>query len=111
MGVAACLFLLVLPSLALADIVWWGTAVRTALSQLRISTQSSQSARPLPLITARHGLEVSDPAAMPAKAEPNMVGDIIVHKVKTQPIHSGAWTQHGQESGAIQTSTEPGPLQ
>jgi hypothetical protein len=96
--VAACVFSLVLPSLVLAGIVWWGITTRPAAgtnATLRAGAEPSQSARSLPVITAR-SLHAAEGAATLANVKPSLAEDIIVHRVKTEPV-PGVWEQPDHE--------------
>jgi hypothetical protein len=84
---AICFFFLVLPSMALAAIVWWGgTAPAKGLEAAGYASASptqtaSQSLRPLRNLQEATGLP----------AVSNAQSDIVIHKVKTQPIAAGTW--------------------
>jgi hypothetical protein len=80
-----CSFFLVLPSLALAAIMWWGAISGAAGGPevvagdaSAISTQSANPGIPLPR---------SPKAVAAAQTVSNVQSDIIIRKVKTQPIH------------------------
>lgn len=109
-----CLFFLVLPSLALAGIVGWGTMLRPATglrAEIRVDAGPSQGARPSPLITSHPNDEAAEGATL-TEANPNAPGDIIVRKVKTQSIAPSRWASPKRESeDAVQASTELGPSQ
>lgn len=76
---ASCFFFLVLLSLPLATIVWWGVTAPTAKGREAgyASTLSAQA--------ASH--ETTE-----GQAVPRAQLDIVVHKVKTQPIAARAWS-------------------
>ena len=109
-----CLFFLVLPSLALAGIVWWGTMPRPATglqAEIRVDAGPSQAARPSPPTTAHPSDEAAEGAKL-TNANPDAPGDIIVRKVKTQLVTPSRWVPSKHESDdAIQASTELGPSQ
>jgi hypothetical protein len=86
------LLFVALPSLALATIVWWGTTAPVATggvvghaSALSAQTASQGVRRP-------HGLQE---AIGVRSAQP----DIVIHKVRTQPITAGAWEGPGSDTG------------
>lgn len=112
--IAACLLSLVLPSLALAGMIWWGTTTRPATAlqaELRVNTEPSQAKRPLPVITARRSIKAAEDSTTAANKKPDLAEDIIVHKVRTEPIQ-GVWERpHHERDGAIQLSTELESLQ
>lgn len=90
-----CSFLLILPSLALAAIMWWGATSGVAGGQevaagdaSAISTQSAN-----PGIAPPRNLA----AATAAQTVSNAQSDIIVHKVKTQAIDGGALESAGSQ--------------
>jgi hypothetical protein len=83
-----CSFLLVLASLTLAAIMWWG-ATRGAAGGAEVAAReasaiSTQSANPRNL-----------KAAATAQTVSNTQSDVIIHKVKTQPIDGGALESTG----------------
>jgi hypothetical protein len=80
-----CSFFLVLPSLALATIVWWGATKTEAVGgpEVAANNASAESAQlGNPAITTPGTLR----AAAGAQTISNIPSDIIVHKVRTQPI-------------------------
>jgi len=79
-----CLFLLLVPSLGVATIMWRGFVSEPAQEPgLTVGATSAAAAQlPAPAITALLDLESAAPAQTPSNNQP----DIIVHKVKTQPI-------------------------
>jgi len=79
-----CLFLLLVPSLGVATIMWRGFVSEPALEPgLTVGATSAAAAQlPAPAITALLDLESAAPTQTPSNNQP----DIIVHKVKTQPI-------------------------
>lgn len=79
--VAACLFLGVLPSLALAGIVWWGSTTRP-MAEFTAERHVETSSVVVPQVDAEADTEV----LVPAKQNPDNLGGMIVHKVKIQPI-------------------------
>jgi hypothetical protein len=79
--VAAFLFLGVLPSLALAGIVWWGSTARTA-AEFTAAPHVETSSVVVPQVDAQADTE----GLVPAKQNPDNLGGMIVHKVKIQPI-------------------------
>jgi hypothetical protein len=85
---AICLFLVVLPSLALAAIVWWGVKAPTAKGP----EEAAGYASPASAQAASQGLTPSRSVqeASEGQAAPTAQSDIVIHKVKTQPIPAGA---------------------
>jgi hypothetical protein len=86
---AACLLFVVLPGLALAAIVWLGGAAPAAKGP----EQAAGYASPSSAQAASQGLgpprglqEATD-----VQAVSNAQSDIVIRKVKTQPIAAGAW--------------------
>ena len=81
---AMCSVLLVLPSLALATIVWWAATNRSARGpEVAAGTASAVTVQSgSPAVTLR------TPAA--AQTASNDQSGIIIHKVKTQPITGDA---------------------
>jgi hypothetical protein len=80
-----CLFLLLLlPSLGVATIVWGGFVSEPAQEPgLTVGNSSAAAAQlPAPAITALLDLKSAAPTQTPS----NDQSDIIIHKVKTQPI-------------------------
>ena len=86
---AICLFFLVLPSLALATIVWFGATAPAArgpeeavgyASSLSSQT-ASQGLGPPPSLRESTGVQ----------AVSNAQSGIVIRKVKTQPIAAGTW--------------------
>ena len=78
----ACLFLLILPGLALGAIVWCGTRMAdTSSPEVLASDASSLSPRPARSIVTR-GNDSSQTAS-------NAQSDIIIHKVRTERIDIG----------------------
>jgi hypothetical protein len=78
-----CLFFLVLPSLALAMIVWSATKNGSAKGmEVAADNASAVSAQASPAITPLRNL----PAAGAAKTASNAQSGIIIRRVKTQPI-------------------------
>jgi hypothetical protein len=86
---ANCLFFLVLPSLALATIVWWDATAPAAKAWEEAACVASPSAAQ----AARQGIvpprDLQE--ATGVQAMPNAHSDIVIHKVKTQPITAGAF--------------------
>lgn len=85
-----CSFLLILPSLALAAIMWWGATSGAAGGPEAVagdaSAISTQSANPRNLTAAATEQNVS-----------NAGSEIIIHKVKTQPIDGSALELTGSQ--------------
>jgi hypothetical protein len=83
------LFFLVLPSLALAAIVWWGATAPAAKGLEEAAGYASAS----PAQAASRGLRPprSLQEATGVQAVSNAQSDIVIHKVKTQPIAAGTW--------------------
>jgi hypothetical protein len=85
-----CSFLLILPSLALAAIMWWGATSGAAGGPEAVagdaSAISTQSANPRNLTAAAAEQTVS-----------NAGSEIIIHKVKTQPIDGSALESTGSQ--------------
>jgi hypothetical protein len=83
------LFFLVLPSLALAAIVWWGATAPAAKGLEEAAGYASAS----PAQTASRGVRPprSLQEATGVQAVSNAQSDIVIHKVKTQPIAAGTW--------------------
>ena len=86
-----CSFLLILPSLALAAIMWWGATTSGAAGGPEAvagdaSAISTQSANPRNLTAAAAEQTVS-----------NAGSEIIIHKVKTQPIDGSALESTGSQ--------------
>jgi hypothetical protein len=83
-----CSFLLILPSLALAAIMWWGATSGAAGGPEAVvgdaSAISTQSANPRNLTAAATEQTVSG-------------SEIIIHKVKTQPIDGSALESTGSQ--------------
>ena len=84
--VAICLFFLVLPSLALAAIVWLGATAPAAKGPEAAASSSSSQ-------TASQGVRPprSLQEATEVQAVSNAQSDIVIRKVKTQPIAAGTW--------------------
>lgn len=86
---AVSLFFLVLPSLALAAIVWWG-----ATAPARGLEEAAGYASAPPPAQAASG-ELRQPRSLQettgAQAVSTARSDIIIRKVKTQPIAAGTW--------------------
>jgi hypothetical protein len=84
---AVCLFFLVLPCLALAAIVWWGTLVpankRPEDSARYARASSAQAASQV--ITSPSSLQ--EPTGTQAVSKDQ--SDLVIRKVKTQPISAG----------------------
>lgn len=85
-----CSFLLILPSLALAAIMWWGATSGAAGGPEAVagdaSAISTQSANSRNLTAAATEQTVS-----------NAGSEIIIHKVKTQPIDGSALESTGSQ--------------
>ena len=85
-----CSFLLILPSLALAAIMWWGATSGAAGGPEAVagdaSAISTQSANPRNLTAGATEQTVS-----------NAGSEIIIHKVKTQPIDGSALESTGSQ--------------
>ena len=79
--VAAIFLFLVLPSLALAAIVWWGATAPAREAAGYSSAPPTQAARPPRSLQETTG----------AQAVSTARSDIIIRKVKTQPIAAGTW--------------------
>ena len=79
-----CLFLLLVPSLGVATIMWGGfMSEPTQEPGLTVGNSSAATAQlPAPAITAVLDLKSAAPTQTPS----NNQSDIIIHKVKTQPI-------------------------
>jgi hypothetical protein len=93
---AICLFFLVLPSLALAAIVWWGGTAPAAKGPEEAAgyasaspAQASQRLRPPRSLQEATGVQ----------AVSNAQSDIVIHKVKTQPIAAGTWGGPDSDGG------------
>ena len=86
---AICLFFLVLPSLALAAIVWLGATAPAAEGPEDAAGYASAP----PAQTASQGLRPprSLQEATGVQAVSNAQSDIVIRKVKTQPIAAGTW--------------------
>ncbi len=83
-----CLLLLVLPSLALATILWCGTGIAdTGAPAIVVGGASSLPARLATVVTGP-----TDEAQTISDAQ----SDIIIHKVKTERINGGAWAERDQ---------------
>src|SRR5689334_19334509 len=85
-----CSFLLILPSLALAAIMWWGATTSGAAGGPEAvagdaSAISTQSANP------------RKTAAAAEQTVSNAGSEIIIHKVKTQPIDGSALESTGSQ--------------
>jgi hypothetical protein len=82
--VAMCSFLLILPSLALAILLWWASADRSAREpEVAATTASAATVQSVsPVVTPPGTLRA--PAA--AQTAANDQSGIIIRKVKTQPI-------------------------
>jgi len=91
---AICLFFIVLPSLALAAIVWLGSTVPTAKGPEKGAGYASPSSAQ----ATSQGLTQppSLQEATGAQAVSNAQSDIVIRKVKTQPISAG--TSAGPDS-------------
>ena len=76
-----CVLLLVLPSLALAAIVWCGTQIEPELS---VGASS---------FSARLASSVVTNSNDPAPAASNVQSDVIIHKVKTERIDAIPWVE------------------
>ena len=97
---AFCLFFLVLPSLALAAIVWWGATAPASKGPEEAAGYASPSSAQ----AASQGLTPppSLQEATGVQAVSNARSDIVIHKVKTQPITAGTWeSQDGRPSAEI----------
>ena len=79
-----CLFLLLVPSLGVATIMWGGFVSEPAQEPgLTVGNSSAAAAQlPAPAITALLDLKSAAPTQTPSNDQP----DIIIHKVKTQAI-------------------------
>src|SRR5262249_47046254 len=79
-----CLFLLLVPSLSVATIMWRGFVSEPAQEPgLTVGNSSAAAAQlPAPAIMASLDLKSAAPTQTPSNNQP----DIIIHKVKTQPI-------------------------
>jgi len=79
-----CLFLLLLASVGVATIMWGGFVIEPAQEPgLTVGISSAAAAQlPAPAITALLDLTSAAPTQTPS----NNQSDIIIHKVKTQPI-------------------------
>ena len=81
-----CLVLFVLPGLALTAIVWYGTRmVEIGAPEVVVGDASSLAARSARSVVAR-------PSDAPQTVS-NVQSDIIIHKVKTEPIEGDAWAE------------------
>jgi hypothetical protein len=81
-------FFLVLPSLALAAIVWWGATSSADKGPQEAAGYASAS----PALAAIQSLRPprnQEATGLPAVS--NAQSDIVIHKVKTQPIAAGTW--------------------
>ena len=96
---ASCLFFLVLPSLTLATIVWWGVTAPTAKGREEEASTLSAQAASQGLRPPRSLHETTDGQAVP-KAQ----SDIVIHKVKTQPISARAWGGPDRDGRSAQIS-------
>jgi hypothetical protein len=89
-----CTFILVLPSLSLAIIVWWAATNRLGgRPELAASDPSAVSAQLSPAGTAWDHAQAA--AALQSAADAR--SDIVIHKVKTQPITGDAWGEPNRE--------------
>jgi len=84
---AIFLFFLVLPSLALATIVWLGATAPAANGLEEAAGYASAS----PAQAANRGLRPPREEATGVQAVSNAQSGIVIRKVKTQPIAAGAW--------------------
>ena len=84
---AIFLFFLVLPSLALATIVWLGATAPAAKGLEEAAGYASAS----PAQAANRGLRPPREEATGAQAVSNAQSGIVIRKVKTQPIAAGTW--------------------
>jgi hypothetical protein len=86
---AICLLFVVLPSLALATIVWWGATAPAAKGPEEAAGYASA------LSAQAASQDISPPRSLQeatgVQTVPNAQSDIVIHKVKTQPIAAGAW--------------------
>ena len=85
-----CSFFLVLPSLALATIVWWGATKNGTVGGPEVAADDASAVSAQlgnPAITPLRNLQ----GAAAAQTVANAQSDIIIHKVKTQPITGDAW--------------------
>lgn len=95
---AICLFFLVLPSLALAAIVWWGaTAPAKGLEQAAGYASASPTQAASQHLRPPRSLQEAG-----VQAVSNAQSDIVIHKVKTQPIAAGTW--EGPDSDGRQSA-------
>jgi hypothetical protein len=81
-------FFLVLPSLALTAIVWWGATSPADKGPEEAAGYASAS----PALAASQSLRPprnQEATGLPAVS--NAQSDIVIHKVKTQPIAAGTW--------------------
>lgn len=101
---AMCLFFFVLPSLALAAIVWLGSTAPTAkgpddASGYAISASAqatSQGVTQPPSLQEATGVQAVSHAQL----------DIVIHKVKTQPIAAGAWGAPDRDDWSAEISAK-----
>jgi hypothetical protein len=96
-----CSFLLVLPSLALAAVIWWGTAHGLAKGQVvavgdAIVSEQPPSPRKLLTATAQQNA-------------PNGQSTIIVHKVRTERIEADALERPDHSADGATGSAEATP--
>jgi hypothetical protein len=99
---AICLFFVVLPSLALTAIVWWGVTTPAAKGR----EEAAGYASALSAQAASQGLRPprSLQEATGVQAVPNPQSDIVIHKVKTQPIAAGAWAGPDRDGRSAEIS-------
>jgi hypothetical protein len=99
---ARCLFFLVLLSLPLATILWWGVIAPTAKGREEeagyASTLSAQAASQ-GLRPPRSLHETTE-----GQAVPRAQLDIVIHKVKTKPIAARAWGAADRDGRSAQIS-------
>lgn len=78
-----CLFLLALPSIALAAIVWCGTRMADTGTLEVVAGEASS-------LSARLARSIVTKPSDPAQTVSNSQSDIIIHKVKTERINADA---------------------
>ena len=86
---AICLFFLVLPSLALAAIVWWGATAPAAKEPGEAAGYASPSSAQAVIQRLKPPGSLQETTGVQAVS--NAPSDIVIHKVKTQPIAAGTW--------------------
>ena len=94
---AVCLFFLVLPSLALAAIVWWGATAPGAKEPGEAAGYASPSSAQAVIQRLKPPRSLQETTEVQAVS--NAQSDIVIHKVKTQPIAAGTWGGPDSDGG------------